>query len=1009
MSRSPLRRWLKAIAVACERLLNSPSTGRTFQKLLRMKTASPLALGFLLITTAFSRDFLPQTWFEDVSASDDSIQKCYVFPTLPGVLYTVETSHDMLDWTAVDEVYGLGSEHVVSMYEYTPPPPAPPGSGAPLPHPPPARHVSLCIQPCSGVEGGTLVSWASLDNGQAIKKRLAQALTVNWQTQPFFWHRYGNFNFTIQNPKPAAPAPEVDPELGALDAAMFAQLASSFPTINQSIDDNHIRARNQPPPAPVDPNSRKFWRIHCNWGVDSDGDGSPDWAEFEIAEREAANQQAAMLGDAFEADADQNGVPDGEQLDVDQDGVPDAQDPDKAGGIGNGQDGRLVIWKRPPGFQFAAFVLPDLTGEITDLSENGTVLALDTASATYTLVDKNFQKHSYPRGQIGLSDPVGKFCSVTNALIGDSAFGARAIANAGGAGIVQEISVWDPVAGTYSAYSSFGYDDQIQDERRGIRVESNRTANNELQTTRGPLTGTDENTANWAVLEANGNIITNKGYWRHDPQATTYGAKVALPEDAGAGSATLTRTIQAATPEAPSTTHTWNLVLGASSLLISKDNGPFEKSAVTWKENQPRIGITKDGWVATETEVWNYDRWTPIKKHLGGISAQNLKLKKLLDTGIGLADFEVLSASGKKSYLLFPFSVDGFAFSSLDTEISSLGVDRISALATGGQGRVEGFWVMAPSGDSRLVRLRSIASPDNSIQLVSNTHVKFTPEILNAGDQSISIEGLSTSTVDSPIAIKRNGAHSAANSPLRVKVMKHRTVKVAAHKVIGLDSQNAPVNPKCFPSEKDMEDALNRIYGKQTNTFFDVTLHEEKGPTLGGIDYDFSNNTNDLKLSASTTDPETIAATPNAKSEGDQATANIDVWVIGGVKLFRGGEQLYGVHFGEAGVGKILIDGDLMNKSSSQSNMDAGFVYILAHEIGHVMTVDEHADDGVFARLRWDGKSSSAVSTDFYDKLRLMCSGKNANTNDPGKQLIKKEWDMVEAWLKQNKIGELIE
>lgn len=89
--------------------------------------------------------------------------------------------------------------------------------------------------------------------------------------------------------------------------------------------------------------------------------------------------------------------------------------------------------------------------------------------------------------------------------------------------------------------------------------------------------------------------------------------------------------------------------------------------------------------------------------------------------------------------------------------------------------------------------------------------------------------------------------------------------------------------------------------------------------------------------------------------------------------------------------------------------MDAGFVYILADEIGHVMTVDEHADDGVFARLRWDGKSSSAVSTDFHDKLRLMCSGKNANTNDPGKQLIKKEWDMVEAWLKQNKIGELIE
>ena len=119
-----------------------------------MKQVFPSVLACLMISNSFGRDFRPQGRIEHIQASDTSVQDCYVFPTLPGVVYTVETSHDLIDWVAVDEVYGLGNDYVVSMREYTPPPPPSSGSALPLPHPPPATNISLCIQPCSDVGGG---------------------------------------------------------------------------------------------------------------------------------------------------------------------------------------------------------------------------------------------------------------------------------------------------------------------------------------------------------------------------------------------------------------------------------------------------------------------------------------------------------------------------------------------------------------------------------------------------------------------------------------------------------------------------------------------------------------------------------------------------------------------------------------------------------------------------------------------------------------------------------------
>lgn len=92
--------------------------------------------------------------------------------------------------------------------------------------------------------------------------------------------------------------------------------------MNQAVIDSTARARNMPPPAPPDPNSRKFWRVYCDWGLDTDMDGSPDWMEYEM-EAAAAD---GLRGDAFNGDTNGNGIPDGDELDYDQDGMADAKD-----------------------------------------------------------------------------------------------------------------------------------------------------------------------------------------------------------------------------------------------------------------------------------------------------------------------------------------------------------------------------------------------------------------------------------------------------------------------------------------------------------------------------------------------------------------------------------------------------------------------------------------------------------------------------------------------------------
>jgi hypothetical protein len=117
------------------------------------------------------------------------------------------------------------------------------------------------------------------------------------------------------------------------------------------------------------------------------------------------------------------------------------------------------------------------------------------------------------------------------------------------------------------------------------------------------------------------------------------------------------------------------------------------------------------------------------------------------------------------------------------------------------------------------------------------------------------------------------------------------------------------------------------------------------------------------------------------------------------------GQPGYGSHLGAEGEGKVIISGDLPNYIATPPMVPAQILlfHLIAHEIGHVMIGSGHPDQGTGgASLRWNMSfSNPAWRPDPRDKNRLMCSGNYVDFTKPGKQLIKKEWDLIEAWLKK--------
>jgi hypothetical protein len=105
----------------------------------------------------------PPYWVENFTHEDQSTSRVLVFQSTPGVSYTVETSHDLSQWTKGQAFYGLGQEIAIPMLQTAAPPanaPTPP-SGNPSPHVV-SKIVSLVLRPTAN--NGIVINWHSLDN-----------------------------------------------------------------------------------------------------------------------------------------------------------------------------------------------------------------------------------------------------------------------------------------------------------------------------------------------------------------------------------------------------------------------------------------------------------------------------------------------------------------------------------------------------------------------------------------------------------------------------------------------------------------------------------------------------------------------------------------------------------------------------------------------------------------------------------------------------------------------------
>lgn len=947
------------------------------------------------------------------------------------MLYTVESSNDLSNWTTQDELYGLGNEYVVTMREYLPPPPGTP----PIIRPAPATNVSLRVQPASGAAGGSAVSWPSLDHGGPVVVRIAGEMDAAWNRIPIFSNRFAAYNFFFWHPGVAAAPPAQNPPLGPKDTAMLAVLEASVSEINLQIAASILQSRNAPLPAPPDPNSKHFWRVKVDADIDTDQDGSPDWAEYEIATHGTGMLVSGVVGDAFDADTNGDGIPDGDQLDADLDGTADAKDPDVADNTATYPIGPLP--------RYALF-------PITNAEPS------PAYKAPFQINDKGTVLYDVGTWSGGVWTPLKPPAN------GDPWITARAINDndviLGAANLkVREdpelsatiICSWS-VPDAVPSFVSTGTGDSVKYAAWSYVFAANRLSPGSVLSNDGHFS-----MPTWG-LEDDQFQQQSVGFWK-----LPVGQQPASVED-GDGRLYFTHSTDLKWGDAPQLTSDghvdWTLpvkgVVYAPGLLPFL---PFSPTNVIANPGHPVIALPDiednqkgmtfiDGaWKGTDAYAEAIDmsadgiaigrnhagltapihmngNWTDIERTTPGLSFDSTVT--VLDTtpsGWVLAQRGDLNIDREYSVMV-PLRAEGQFTDQYGAIITkAAGVDDMSIGSTDpGPAVQDRIWIMAPKGGpSKIV---SIKAPVNE-----NTPIKVTAAGVDFGesDGSATLSDLETflniaagsATTGTDIPVKLSfGTLDSLSKPIGVKVMKERTVNVTTHFVTSKIKDADPTKPDRLdtpafqPIESAIEKYLNDVYGPQVNAKFDVKINIPEP-----LEWDKS-TTSDLGI----TDPrfQNVVTSANKRLDflGDEEsfeeelidgelhdnTADINVYILGGGTLaaylvLPDKMQIGGLAYGVSRRAKNIafVDGDahLFGAMFPERNTDAELMHTIAHEIGHCIMADGHPDQGSGA-AHLPGLPLSS------HKERLMISGANVNHKKHGNLLVKGEWNEAERWFK---------
>ena len=1003
-----------------------------------MKVPVLLITAILPLSATPESSLIPETWFQNLTATDGSTQQCIIFTTIPGVEYTFFHSNNLKDWTEAGETYGLGQEFAAAMRETAPaqPPPAPdnPPVGQPVP-----VNASITIQPSSGTAGGTVVSWASHDHGNSVRSLIPGNAVAEWQSDPFFAAIHGGHQFFIQYIASATAPPGNNPPLDANDAAMIADLEAGWADINAAVA--IAAAANCNTPTPSEEGTKGFWRIKADWSLDSDNDGSPDHLEFDLAAQ--APGAGGLAGNAFNADTNNDGIPDGEQLDADGDGIPDAKDiaPDD-GGVAYS----IVALPR-----YAMFMIEDTAMQPFAINDRGTALGIYSYwknGEAHDLITDELQIPGYPISE-GHEE-------------GDAAIHARAINDNDqviGAGIadledtitepdrrqIHPVIYWSapqvvPAIVSSTAGSTITYSDR---RSRGNYYAARHLDNSgsfyspavtwdltrpdpgpkdaddgwkkwTLPPGGGPITlsaapeGTKGTAAGGIVW---GSTYGDSGEWLQSNITAPFSAEIPVNDPDVVVAQSAGGNILVASPYADPT-----MVRKGGEWLISPllenvrdiaDDGTAIGKGVPSENLEPSI-LLNGKWTSLERAVpgipehWktSADMWLSDTSPGGWILARDHpSLEENISAALLPLRLKGRYTDSANNVVDRAVGVDDFSIGSSDPSMSLDDIDHVQ----------ERIWVMAPLGGQPKSVVLDAPIHASAPATISADGILFGGQeeaVCDSPETTLSVAAApGFITGEEKLIDLKIGTSVSISRPVGFKVMKARAVKVVVWRVFSDKNPEGtmpedpgyvqPVGPHFNPTEEQLENHFNDLFTPQINTTFDCELRNitvrfdtANGEAFGAPADKVNPFDGILDITVAGLDTEFDAV----RAEGHDATRSINLYILGDIGYISGNywSEVLGILAPKLMYGIADPANRIAAVCGNSYEPWAHLIDICGHEIGHILVGEGHPDTD---------SPGVAPLPDTRHIERLMCSGPKRRGDGYSRLLVKREWDAAEKWL----------
>ena len=356
---------------------------------------------------------------------------------------------------------------------------------------------------------------------------------------------------------------------------------------------------------------------------------------------------------AFEAGVQAH--PDATLTDFDGDEADNAFDADR--------NDRVINWK-PGSIPRFAIIELDLENPdelwLDDLHDDGTILFTriqNNAPEERVVIDRKLKMHTFPHHfSAGTTPADGAFFGYGPVLVDGKIPGFH---HPGGSVAGQVESVWDPGTATFTPWNCpTGYHDDIRDSRDGVIIGHNWLGGGQPATIRfspdgTPLPGDGDPGSHEARIEKNGNVVSERGYWRKTALAGGFENRAELPEETTVHSATIVE-------EQPgsASVRKWNLVAGTHGVSISENGGAFRKG--NGEIGNVRIdAVTQQGWALdrANNRIRANGEWHPLTAVMGTPPPAEVEILEILDTGLAVARISQDPEGAQTLALLVPAEV----------------------------------------------------------------------------------------------------------------------------------------------------------------------------------------------------------------------------------------------------------------------------------------------------------------------------------------------------------------